>query len=221
MTIKDFEDVLHSDCLNKWFNSNIDNLIGGVKGTTHFVREDEITKAIVNCLGNINIVTQVKPESKRGKLDIHDKINNDIAEAAHNGTFNGQSPLDGPNHIVTDFFKRKVLGLKGDFYALMYLLDIENIDPSSLFTYGVPVNRQTALQKKYKVENYLNKLPGKIQVHEPFHNLKSPTETTIVNYDIYVLKMKFDKKTANDIYNNFKNDLDYFKKGIFDKSHLI
>ena len=44
-------------------------------------------------------------------------------------------------------------------------------------------------------------------------------ETTIINYDIYVLEMKLNKETAKKIYNEFKNK-PFFKRVGFDYSLL-
>lgn len=205
MNVTQFEDALHSHDLSDWFVDNINNLISG---TAAFSRENNITAEIVNCIGDPNIV------SHRGSKDILDTHNGDIGEAAHNGTF--QPASFGPEHIISDFCKRLGQGAAGDFYGLMYLMDIENIAtptilPDSYASAIRSIPRPLLLQTKYQVENYLLRIPCKIRIHEPFHNLQSPTETTILNYDIYVVKMSFNNNTALALYNEFHNE-DFFKR---------
>ena len=217
MTINDFANSLHSDCINNWFTCNTDNLIQGQNATPRFNRENEITARIVNCINIPAIVTQQQ------NCDIIDTRNNDIGEAAHNGTF--QPALYGINHIIQDYFKRRGQGYTNNYFALLYLMDIENLDtntnlPANYVNLIRATTRPNLLQTKYEVERLLNLLPNKILVHEPFHNFQSSTETTILNYDIYVLKMDLTKKVANDIHNVFKDKLDYFNQNDFDKSLL-
>lgn len=217
MTIIDFENSLHSDCIKNWFAYNTDNLIQGQNAMPRFNRENEITARIAHCMNIPAIVTQQQ------NCDIIDTRNNDIGEAAHNGTF--QPALYGINHIIQDFYKRFGQGYTNNYFALMYLMDIENLDvitslPAGYVNLINATTRQNLLQTKYEVERLLNLLPNKILVHEPFHNFQSSTETTILNYDIYVLKMDLNKKVANDIYVTFKGMLTYFKENDFDKSLL-
>jgi len=212
MNIEDFENSLHSQELNDWFTSNVDNLI---IGSRIFPRENRITRAIVDAIGNPNIVTQ------RATKDILDLKTGDIREAANNGTW--QSTEFGPEHIISDYYKRLGEKEKEDFYGLMYLMDIEKLDPKTKFPYEKDIKsiaRPFLLQSKFLTEQLLNRLPGKVQIHEPFHKLKSPTESTIVNYDIYVVKMKFNKETALEIYREFNKE-DFFKRVGFDFNLLV
>lgn len=204
MEIQDFELALHSTCMRNWFVNNVNNLIRGKP----FQRENEITKAIVGCLGLLNVVSQ------NNYRDILDNINGDVGEAAHNGTF--QSASDGIEHIIKDYYKRLNQGAINDFYGLIYLMDIENLPPNTIFTKRYindvkNVSRPFLLQTKYNFELLLNRIPGKVRVHEPFHNLKSPTESTILNYDIYIVKMNFNRTIANTIYTEFNKE-EFFKR---------
>jgi len=203
MNISDFEKALQSKCLKDWFLKNVDNLIQGKPP-----RENAITKAIVNCTGMGHIVSQ------RNQYDIYDTKTKDIGEAAHNGTF--QPHTHGIEHIISDYYKRLYSGASSDFFGLLYLMDLENLDvnsklPDKYKNEIKPLPRPCLLQCKILAESLLNKLPGKIRIHEPFHNLKSSTETTILNYDIYLVSFKFNEQSANEIFKQF-NSYDFFKR---------
>jgi hypothetical protein len=211
MNIQDFEKALHSPCLKKWFEDNVDKLIRGKNNGGFASRENAITSEIVNCMNNSNIKTQ-----RKGRRDIIDSNTDDIGEAAHNGTW--QASTAGLGHIFGDYYKR--LGDNHtedkkdvDFYGLMYLWDLENVPEKTGFPYENDfrkVPRSFLIQSKLLTETTLNRFPGGIRVHEPFHNLQSSIESTILNYDIYVIKMKLNEQTAIELFKEFKND-DFIK----------
>lgn len=211
MNIEEFENALHSDSVKNWFDNNVDNLIKGKP----FQRENEITKIIVQNMGNPNVFTQ------NNYRDILNLNSGDIGEAAHNGTF--QNATDGPEHIISDFYKRLGQDSKGNFYGLMYLMDIENLSNPTQFPYEKDLRanaRPFLFQTKYLLEGLLNRLPGKVQIHEPFHNLKSTIETTILNYDIYVVKFPFNNSMAKAIYDEFNKE-DFFKRVGFKQKFIL
>jgi len=219
MTIQDFENALHSDCFGRWIMSSFDIFIDPAGFVPAKKREDEITRELVRCIGKPNIISQLGV--RNGRADILDNLTNDIGEAAHNGLYNGQTALFGINHIIKDYFKRLKAGFRNDYFGLLYLLDVENLCTTSKFSYN-PFNRQKALAVKVEIENYLMLLPGGIQIQEPFHRIKDPSgkESTILNYDIYVMKFKFSNANSKIIYDNFKDKLDYFIKKEFDMKLL-
>lgn len=221
MNIMDFQNALHNPQIRIWFSENFDNLIRGGKS---FIREDEITKEIGRIMAITNKSIQIQRKTKKGRLDIIDTNTNDIGEAANNATC--QNPLSGVNHIIQDFFKRMAQGHSSEHFSLMYFMDIENLNVNSKLTRNLynsyqRLSRSKVLSKKYELEKYLNLLPKGILIHEPIHNIKSVpgktisvTDTTILNYDIYILNMPNNKNSTRAIYKEFGNRLKYFRENM-------
>lgn len=210
MTIKDFNSALHNPGVYNWVKRNVDSLILQAKHGGFSKNEDEITDIIVSCMSKPDI--QTRQAINGGIADILDIKHKDIGEAAHNET--GQPANYGPGHMVKDYFKRLDAGFSKDFYGLMYLSDIENLDTKHIVPDSyIASSRKSAMKKRVKVENLLNLFPGGIQIHKQFHGLKSSL-STVVNYDIYIVKFVFNSANSKDIYKKFE-DLNYFKKGEF------
>ena len=181
--------ALRNPKLHKWFNDNTDGLIVGKNGK--FNRENAITEEIAKYINNTNVNTQ-KRKYGRGIIDIIDTKTNDIVEAAHNGTF--QNYKKSLNHISEDFAKRKAQGYSKSHFALIYLMDVVQLDkvtnlPKSYLKKVTSKLRAKHIANRVLIENTLKTLPNGIVHHEKIYGLSTKTETTILNYDIYLMEL--------------------------------
>ena len=222
MTIQDFENALHSDCFEDWMMSNF-----GLFITPGAPRAAAIRDQIVVCMGIPTITTHIMGLPGAGYLDIFDAATNNIGKCAHTGLYNNVGAggpivaLTAINNIVQDYFCKLAAGYNSEFFGIVILLDVENLDPASPFN-GIPFPRRQSLDLKVETENNLMLLLGRIKIHEPFHRIKdlAGKESTILNYDIYVVKFEFSNANSKHIYDNFKDKLNYFQNGDFDETLL-
>ena len=190
MTRIDIINALQSAKLHDWFNDNAYGLIAGKNAG--FYRENRITKEIVDCIAMPTVLTQ-KGEKGRGVVDIIDTNTNDIAESSHNGTF--QFFANSLNHLAEDYTKRKAQNYNGRYFALIYLMHIDRLDPNSNIpkSYAKDIRAKTNAERiatRALVERFLKTLPNGIVHHEQYRKLMTPKEPiTRLEYDVYLMEL--------------------------------